>query len=458
MMRNLDPWKRWYQEHRDEILEDFFQFLRFKSIGTDSKYHADTKACASWLENYLKEIGLSVEQLPSSGMPVVLASDLRAGKDRPTLMLYHHYDVQPVDPLNLWDSDPFDPQIRDGNVFARGAEDNKGQCFYSITAIKAFYELAKERHFNLKVFIEGEEESGSTGTYEVLKKDKEKLKSDYLLVVDSGIPEKGQGAISLGTRGLVTMEVMLRTAKGDMHSGSMGGVAPNPIHVLIQAFSKCWDEKGKIKIPHFYDDVMELSDSAKKTLDIELNEKRIQKEFGLNKLAPEPGFTIGESHSIRPTFEINGMSGGYTGEGFKTVLPAVASAKVSCRLVPNQDPEKVFNSVKNYLESVISKEYELIIKPDHGAKAFRANENSLIAKVVSKAYEEVLETPCKKVLMGGSIPIVLELAKSCQAEALLMGYGLDTDQIHAPNEHFGLDRFEQGFLTIGSILSQFNEK
>ena len=453
---NLSDLKNWYSDHHEATFHDFFTFLRFKTIATDPQYDSDTKKCADWLVSYLNKIGLEATSWKTSGQPVVFAKHTKAGKDRPTLLIYQHYDVQPVDPLDLWETDPFEPTIRAGKVFARGAQDNKGQCFYTITALKALLELSESLNFNLKLFIEGEEESGSVGTMEVLEQKQEELQSDYLLVVDLGIPGPGIPAITLGIRGILTMEIEVRTADGDMHSGGMGGVAYNPIRALSHALAKCFDEEGRVAIPHFYDDVQELSAQEKKAFDLTMDEEKMQREFGLRAFCPDPGYTIGESVSIRPTLEINGISGGYTGKGFKTVLPAVATAKVSCRLVPHQNPEKIFENFKKHLETHLPNGIELTITKEHGSYAFRAKENSLIAKQAAKAYEEVMEKPCKTILSGGSIPITVELAKASGAEAVMMGFGLDTDNIHAPNEHFGLDRFEQGFLTMGRILGQFN--
>lgn len=457
MTDQLTEWTKWFSDHRDAIFRDFFQFLSFKSIATDPAFKKETLECADWLVDYLKSIGLEVEKWPTSGQPVIFAKHCKAGRGRPTLLLYNHYDVQPVDPLELWESDPFEPTVRDGEIYARGAQDNKGQCFYTITAVKALFALAETLNFNLKMFIEGEEESGSEGTREVLEAKKEALKSDSLLCIDVGIPSPEQPAIGLGIRGIMTMELNCRGANGDMHSGTLGGVAYNPIRALTTVLSKCWDKEGKVAIPGFYDDVDILSGEEKKAFYMELDEEKVRREFGLRALCPDPGYTIGESASIRPTLEINGINGGYTGEGFKTVLPAVASAKVSCRLVPHQDPKKIFSAFEAHLKAHLPEGMELSVELDSGFAAFKSRIDSPIAKQSAKAYVEVMGKPCLKTLEGGSIPIIVELAKVAGAETVMMGYGLATDQIHAPNEHFGEDRFLKGFLTIGSIFRQLND-
>lgn len=457
MESTLPRWKKWFQDHREAVLANFFEFLRFESIATDPAYDGKTKACASWLKDHLEKIGMDAELWETSGQPVVFASHCKAGPDRPTLLIYHHYDVQPVDPLELWDSPPFEPVVKEGEVYARGAQDNKGQCFYSVSAIEAFLSMVDSLSFNLKLFIEGEEESGSEGTREVFEKKKEALKSDMMLIVDSGIPAPNVAAITLGIRGITTMEIECKVADTDMHSGSLGGIAYNPIRALASALSKLWSEDGKVMLPHFYDDVVELSDEEKKSLYLEVDEERLRKDIGLKCFSKEPGYTLGESGSIRPTVEINGMWGGYTGEGFKTVLPAAAFAKLSCRLVEGQDPEKIQRDIVSFLEKHLPEGMELKVKGDHGSKAYSSSSDTKIAKLAANAYEEVMGSPCKQVMMGGSIAIVVDLAEACGSEVVMMGYGLDTDQIHAPNEHFGLDRFEQGFLTIGMILSSLNE-
>ncbi|HSX04408.1 MAG TPA: dipeptidase [Rhabdochlamydiaceae bacterium] len=447
--------KKWYDAHKEEIFSRFFTFLKFASIGTDPAYHEETKHCAEWLVDYLNQIGFKADLHETSVHPIVFATYLHAGKDRPTLLIYHHYDVQPVDPLELWQSKPFEPTLRDGAVYARGAQDNKGQCFYSLTAMEAFLTLCKDAKVNLKVFIEGEEESGSVGTAEFIKEHGDLLSADYLLVVDSGIPGPRMPAITMGLRGIVTMEATIKNSFMDLHSGSHGGVALNPNRALVQLLAKLWDASGKIAVPHFYDDVKKYSKEELAKLVMTFDKEDYERKFGVKAYAIEPGFSPRESNFIRPTIEINGISGGYTGKGFKTVIPSTAIAKISCRLVPNQDPDKIVKLISEFLLSHLPKGLDFKISDVHGAAAFSSTFDSPIVKMVSKAYEEVLEKPCRFLVMGGSIPIVGDLAKASGAAVVVMGYGLDDDEIHAPNEHFGVDRFEQGFLTMARILHHF---
>lgn len=450
--------KEWYQTHFDQILDDYKTFLSFPSISTDMQYKADVRKAALWLSEYLVKMGLETELWETSGHPALFASHLEAGADRPTLLIYHHYDVQPVDPLELWRSDPFKPVIKDNQIFARGALDNKGQCFYSINAIGAFLKLAKNINVNIKVFIEGEEETGSAGTFALLPQKKEALKADYLLIVDAGIPEAGVPAITLGSRGITTMHVEVQNSQIDLHSGEHGGIALNPIRALVKMLGALWDDQGKVAIPGFYDQVISLSKEELSLYNLHFDKEKYQKAFGVKTFAPEPGFGFVESNWFRPTLELNGMQGGYSGPGFKTVLPAKAKANISARLVPDQDPDLICKSIENFLRSRLPEGLILHVEPHHGAKAYRCHFPSTIAKICADSYEEVFGRSCSRTLTGGSIPVIGELAAVSGANALLMGLGLADDDIHAPNEHFGLDRFEQGFLVMGGILERLSKR
>ncbi len=455
MSLELPDLKKWYDAHKKEIFSRFFTFLKFSSVGTDPDYTQETRKCAEWLVEYLKKIGFEAALHETSVHPVVYGQYLHAGKDRPTLLIYHHYDVQPVDPLEQWQSKPFDPTIRNGQVFARGAQDNKGQCFYTLTALEAFFQLRKQAKVNLKILIEGEEESGSVGTKQFLQEKKQLLTADYLLVIDSSIPHPNVPAITMGLRGIMTMEIVLKNSRSDLHSGTHGGIVLNPNRALVQLLAKLWDKEGKVAVPHFYDDVKQYSQTELSKFEMSFDQKDYEKRFGIKAYAVEPGFSPRESNFIRPVLEINGISGGYTGTGFKTVIPAAAIAKISCRLVPNQEPSKIHKYISDFLRQEAPKGIDLKISDFHGAKAFGSTFDSPIVKMAAKAYEEVLGKKCRYLLMGGSIPIVGDLAQASGAAVVVMGYGLDDDEIHAPNEHFGLDRFEQGFLTVARILNHF---
>jgi len=448
--------KEWYDIHSAKILQGYMEFLRFPSISTDIHYKEETRKTALWLFDYLVNIGLESEIWETKGHPVLFASHLKAGRDRPTLLIYHHYDVQPVEPLELWKTDPFEPVIKNNQIFARGALDNKGQCFYSLNAIAAFLALAEKNHLNIKVLIEGEEETGSAGTFGLLVEKAATLQADYLLIVDAGIPAAGVPAITLGSRGITTLHIELQNGHVDLHSGEHGGIALNPIRALVTLLSGLWDEKGRVAIAGFYDEVEPLSLEELKLYDPHFDQEDYQKSFGVKAFAPEPGYGVIESNWFRPTLEINGIQGGYSGPGFKTVLPSKAMVNISARLVPNQDPDIISKKIEDFLRSRLPEGLLLNIEIGHGAKAYRCSYPSVIAKICAEAYEEVFKKECQLMLCGGSIPIISELAKTSGAEALLMGLGLAQDDIHAPNEHFGLDRFEQGFLVMGGILNRLS--
>lgn len=445
--------QEWMKTHEKKILEDFFHFLHFPSISTDPAHKKDCLQTADWLKIYLEEMGAQVELLQSSGLPVVLAQFIK-DPSYPTVLLYHHYDVQPVDPIDLWKTDPFTATLKEGKVYARGASDNKGQCFYTVTALKALQKFMQQESIwdlplNIKLFIEGEEESGGVGTCEVLKTHADKMRADFLCVIDCDIPAIDTPALSLGYRGILTMELECTNASTDLHSGGHGGIALNPNRILATLLSKLWDEKGKVTISHFYDDVKPLSPEERETLDFAFDEEKYRKEFGVGALCPKEGGTPKETNGLYPTAEINGMWGGYTGLGFKTVIPAKSYAKVSCRLVPDQDPQEIFRNFQQFVKEHTPKGAEISIKLHHGAKAYRASGNSFLLQAARRSMEEVFEkSPCKSVLCGGAIPIVRDLIDASKAEAVLLGLALDTDNVHAPNERFEWECFQKGYLMM----------
>lgn len=447
-MTTLSDLKAWYEKHAKEIQHDYFTFLKFPSISTDPNFKKHIDETANWVEAYLKKIGFKTQLWETSGHPVVFAEH-HVDDSRPTVLIYHHYDVQPVDPIDKWKTPPFEPTIRDGQVYARGASDNKGQCFYTMTALKALFELCKKVNVNIKLFIEGEEECGSGGAGEVLKSKRKELKTDYLLIVDAGIPAANTPAITIGLRGIVALEVTCKNSSIDLHSGMHGGVVLNPNRALIQMLARLWDKDGKIAIPGFYDTVEEF---GKQQGDVD--RAYLQKQFGIKAFQGEGSYTLLESNTIRPTLEINGISGGYTGEGFKTVIPSMSRAKISCRLVPRQDPQKIAALVADFLKKIAPAGLEIDVEWDHGGKAVRTSPDTKIAQVCCEAFSEVFGKPCAKILCGASIPLVAELTEACGGEVAMIGVSLDSDDIHAPNEHFGLDQFRQGFLTMARILGR----
>ncbi len=445
--------KALYAQYKEQGLKDYFRFLEFKSISSEQAYKDEVIACSKWLIAYLKEIGFEVEVWETKGHPTIFATHLKAGPDQPTLLIYNHYDVQPIDPLELWMSPPFTPTIRDGEVYARGAQDDKGQCFYVLLALKALIESGVGLPINIKLCIEGEEECGSFGLSEILESKSKQLQADYLAVVDVGFDSLSKPAITLGLRGLVTMDVELTGSDTDFHSGLHGGIALNPNHCLVKLLSLLRDDKGKIVIPGFYDDVATLSDEARQNLMWDFDSEEYTQNFGALPNGGEIDFTPLERNWLRPTLEINGINGGYTGQGFKTVIPAKASAKISCRLVANQKPQVIGKLVKDYLKSHVPSGMQIAVHVHPGGgDPVMADVTSKAAKAFITAYSEVFGIPCQAVYHGASIPIVPKLSKVSNAEVVLVGLGLPKDCIHAPNEHFGIKRIEIGFLTVARAL------
>jgi len=447
---SVDRYRRWFWDNQQTIRQDFMQFLRLSSISTDPAYRDACWETAQWLVAYLQRIGLKALLLQGPGLPVVFAETV-PNHGSPSMMFYHHYDVQPVDPIALWDSPPFEPKWRDGKVFARGASDNKGQCFATLTALRAIYELEGSFPMHIKLFIEGEEESGGESTRAILHKHQELLRADALCVIDCDSIALDQPSIVLGFRGLMACEIECSNAHGDLHSGSHGGIAANPLRIMSHVLSQLWDVDGKVQMEHFYDEIISLSEEEKDQLDLDFDEVQYQRSFGVKVFHREKGFSYREANWLRPTAEINGLWGGYTGIGFKTVLPAKAHAKVSFRLVPGQDPAAIYEQFVAFLHQRVPPGTDIRVTWHHGAKACRLSTSSSLIRAVASSMEAVYQKPCRYTAAGGSIPIVTDLMHIVGGETALFGFALDTDNIHAPNEHFYEKAWENGMLTIASL-------
>ncbi|MEZ5314915.1 MAG: M20/M25/M40 family metallo-hydrolase [Chlamydiales bacterium] len=456
-MLDIIKLKELFKKDEKDILSDFFAFLRFKSITTDPNYHQEVQKCAQWLAEYLNLIGLSVEVWDTDKAPIIFAHDLRAGPEKETLLIYCHYDVQPVDPIEGWTTPPFEPTMRDGQVYARGAVDDKGQCFYTIVAIKTFLKQFGQFPFNLKFVIDGEEESGSLGFSQILEDKRKSLSADHLLIVDSGMEKIEKPTITLGARGIVSLEVIVKESNHDLHSGFGGGIAYNPNRALAEILAKLHDENGSVAISGFYDEVVEMPPHEKKGLSFDFDPGHFFSLFGFEPTGMEKGLSPIEANWLRPTLEINGINGGYSGPGWKTVIPSVAQAKISCRLVPHQSPDRIIALVRDFLinQTPPGLNTTVNIFPANG-RGFRTNPNSRIAHLIAESYSQVFQKPCQKSLIGATIPIAAQLAEVSGAEMVLAGLGLPADRIHAPDEHFGFDRFENGYLTIYRLFELFN--
>lgn len=451
-MGTIEQLRQWFATHKNEIKKDYFDFLRFRSISADPDCKDQILLCAEWLKQYLLKGNFHAELIATQGYPVVYAWDLAAGVDKPTVLIYGHYDVQPIDPIELWHSDPFEPVEREGNIYARGAVDDKGQIFYAVLAAIVLKRMKGQLPINLKFCIEGEEESSSVGLSKALPELKEKMKADYLIVVDFDQFDKETPAVSLGCRGMLGIEVSLRGSRADLHSGMYGGIAYNPNRALVELLAKLWDSEGKVQVPGFYDEVEEIEEATRKQYDGHFEKKKYTKEFGIEAFGGEAGRSLQETNTLRPTLELNGICGGYCGAGIKTVIPAESKGKITCRLVPNQNPEKIGQQIIQFLENEVKEGMKMETQIHPGAFAFRTNPHTKLVRALAQAAEEVCGKKCKRTLSGASIPIVPELIAASGAEMVGMGYGLIDDEIHAPNEKFDFLRLEKGFLTLARTL------
>lgn len=454
MLKDFHPdlalFKGWFSKHKERIKEDLFQFLRFKSISTDKSFRRDMQACADWLVQYVKNHGVHAELVSTSTVPIVFAEMKPVKKEAHTLLVYGHYDVQPVDPIELWHSDPFEPVEREGQIYARGASDDKGQIFYALTAAFAWFEMKKEWPIHLKFCIEGEEESQSTGLSEALPRLKEKFQADSLLIVDFDQLQHGP-CITLGARGMAALEVTLTGSSTDLHSGVLGGVAYNPNRALAELLSRLYDEKGRVQVPHFYDDIDEEDGSL---YAYPYDASYFQKAFKIAAFGGEKGKTLQEANWLRPTLEINGIVGGYTGHGIKTVIPSKATAKLSMRLVPSQNPHKILKSLESFLKQNVVQGMDVQVELCGGEEAWRGDPRSKLCAALREAVEDATHQNCENILSGASIPVISSLNQALSTQVAGMGYALASDQIHAPNEHFDMHRFELGFLTFVRLIDR----
>ena len=459
MSKATDTLVKLFREKQKEHQQNLFEFLSFKSISADPEFRDQVIACSNWVQSYLENSGLKVERWETPGYPILFAEYDGAGPEKPTLLIYNHYDVQPVDPLELWDNPPFEPTLIDGEIYARGATDNKGQAFFVFAAIRELLAKNGSLPINIKLFVEGEEECGSGSMPQVLESRKERLKADNVLIVDVGIHGMDRPSVIVGTRGIVTMEMRLRGSNTDLHSGVFGGIAHNPNHALVEILSKMRDENGKILIPGFYDNLEELSESERRLISFDFDPSEFEEMLGLSSTGGEKNFSPLESAWLRPTLEINGISGGYSGKGFKTVIPAEAMAKISCRLAPGQKVNDIVEKISSFIEKNTPKGLTSELEVFGGVgEAARTSPESQIVKICSQAMSEVFEIPSRIVMEGASIPVGPDLTKACGGELAFLGLILPSDKMHAPNEHFGLNRVEMVFAAIGRVIELLGEQ
>jgi acetylornithine deacetylase/succinyl-diaminopimelate desuccinylase-like protein len=443
------------QANQERFLDELKEYLRIPSISTDSEHKEDVARCASWVAEHLEGIGIDqVEIEQTDGHPIVYAEHCKA-PGKPTILVYGHYDVQPPDPLELWETPPFDPHVRDGKIFARGATDDKGQLFAHFKGLEAHLQATGELPVNVKLLIEGEEEVGSPNLTPWVIANKERLACDAVVISDSSMFAPGMPTITYGLRGLTYFEVEVRGPSHDLHSGLFGGTVPNPINELSKIIAQLHDEQGRVAITGFYDDVIPLTDEEREQFaELPFDEEGYQAETGAPGLQGEEGYTTLERKWARPTLDCNGIWGGFTGEGAKTVLPSTATAKISCRLVPGQDPAEVFTLCQKYIQEIAPDTVELTFRPHHGGEPVLIDRDNDSVRAACRALRKSWDAEPVYTRGGGSIPVVATFAAELESPTILMGLGLDDDRLHSPNEKFNLECFYKGIETSAYLWNE----
>ncbi len=449
--------KNYVEENRQRFLDELFELLRFPSVSADPKYKDDMLKTADFVAEKLRNAGAdSVEVCPTDGYPIVFGEKI-FDTSLPTVLVYGHYDVQPPDPIELWKTPPFEPTLRDGKIYARGACDDKGQFYMHV---KAFELMMKTDTLpcNIKFMIEGEEEVGSDNLGKFVSQNKEKLKADVVLISDTSMISMENPSIETGLRGLAYMEVEVNGPSKDLHSGVYGGAVANPATILCQMIASLHDEHNHITIPGFYDGVINLSEEERKSLnDAPFDLEEYKKELSIDEVWGEAGYSTIERTGIRPTLEVNGIWGGYTGPGAKTVLPAKANAKISMRLVPGQDWKKISELFKNHFESIAPKSVKVKVIAHHGGTPYITPTDSIAFKAAYKAIQESFGKQPVPTRGGGSIPIVALFEEELGIKTVLMGFGLDSDSLHSPNEKYDVFNYYKGIETIPLFHKYFAE-
>lgn len=444
----MQAWKDFQTQHKDRFLDELLQLLRIPSVSARSEHKQDMITCAEAVKTRLLEAGADkVEIFETAGHPIVYGEKI-SDPSKPTVLVYGHYDVQPPDPLELWHSGPFEPVIKDGKIYARGACDDKGQFYMHIKALETMVQ-SNSLPTNVKFIIEGEEEVGSPNLATFIKDKKEMLNADLILISDTGMISLDTPSIDIGVRGLTYIEVEVTGANRDLHSGVYGGAVANPITILAQMIASMHDENNHITIPGFYDDVLESSDAERAEMaKAPYDEEEYKSDLGVQELWGEKGYTTNERTGIRPTLEVNGIWGGYTGEGAKTVLPSKAFAKISCRLVPNQTSHKMTELVINHLKKIAPPYITIKAEEHHGGDPYITPVDSNEYRAAAKAIEATFGKQPIPVRGGGSIPITSLFESVLGLKTVFLGFGLDSDNLHSPNEKFDLANFYKGIETI----------
>ena len=443
------------EQNQQRFLDELFELLRIPSVSADKKFKDDVKRAADYIKVKLEAAGADQAEIcQTEGHPIVYAEKV-VDRSLPTVLVYGHYDVQPADPYDLWHTPPFEPTIRDEKIYARGSSDDKGQMYMHIKAFETMMQSGS-LPCNVKFMIEGEEEVGSANLGKFIVANKEKLAADMILISDTGIISNEHPSITVGLRGLSYLEVEVTGPNRDLHSGMYGGAVENPINVLCEIIHKMKDDKGRITIPGFYDKVVDLSQEERNAMAKQpFSLEKFKKDLAINEVFGEEGYSTLERIGIRPTFDVNGIWGGYTGEGAKTVLPSKASAKISMRLVPNQDPDEVTHLFTEYFHKLAPGTVKVKVTPHHGGEPAMVSTKSLAYQAAARAVEEAWGKTPIPTREGGSIPIVALFQKVLGLDSLLMGFGLDEDAIHSPNESYGIFNYIKGIETITLFYKHF---
>lgn len=444
----MDSIKTYLEDNETRFMDELFSLIRIPSVSSQPEHKDDMAVCAQrWKELLLKAGADEAMVMPSAGNPIVFAQKI-IDPNAKTVLIYAHYDVMPAEPLELWKSNPFEPEIRNGRIWARGADDDKGQSFIQVKAFEYLVKHGLLKH-NVKFVFEGEEEIGSPSLEEFCIQHKEMLKADVILVSDTSMLGAELPSLTTGLRGLAYWEIEVTGPNRDLHSGHFGGAVANPINLLCKMLAKITDDNGRITIPHFYDDVEEVPHSEREMIaQIPFDEKKYKEAIGVEELFGEKGYSTLERNSCRPSFDICGIWGGYTGEGSKTVLPSKAYAKVSCRLVPHQNHEVISKMFVDYIDNIAPKTVKVKVIPMHGGEGYVCPITLPAYQAAEKGFEKAFGKKPLAVRRGGSIPIISTFEKVLGIKTILMGFGLESDAIHSPNENFPLDIFHKGIEAV----------
>ena len=454
----MNSWKDYFEKNKERFLNEMIDLLRIPSVSAKSEHKADMQKCAEMVKEKLLSSGCDkAEVMATDGHPVVYGEKM-IDPSKPTVLVYGHYDVQPAEPLELWKSGPFEPTIIDGKIYARGSADDKGQFYMHIKALETLVQT-NTMTTNIKFLIEGEEEVGSPNLGKFVAANKELLETDVILISDSAMLSLENPSLDIGVRGLSYIEVEVTAANRDLHSGTYGGAVANPITILAKMIASCHDEDNHITIPGFYDDVIEPSKKERELMNkMPFDKDEYKKELGINKLWGEKSFTTIERTGVRPTIEVNGIWGGYTGEGAKTVLPSKATAKISARLVPDQSSKKITKMLLKYFEEIAPDSVTVKVFEHHGGEPYMTPIDSKGYQAAAKAIETTFGKQPIPVRGGGSIPICSILEKELGVKIVFMGFGLDSDNLHSPNEKFEIKNYYKGIETIPYFHKYFSEE